>query len=95
MLRTNIMKDVSEEEKTKLWLENQNRCIHTALNLEFIKSLTGEPDKLKTKYDCHCSSIMKFPELLCSLPEVKEKSSLSEDSLGIKETFTEFISYCK
>lgn len=35
------MKDVSDEEKEKIWLENQSRCVHTAVNLEFIKSLTG------------------------------------------------------
>ena len=57
--------------------------------------MTGEPEKLRTKYDSHCNSIMRFPEILCSLPEVKDKSSLSEDTLGIREAFHEFIFYCK
>lgn len=41
VLKTNMMKEVSGEEKERLWFENQSSCIHSALNLEFIKSLTG------------------------------------------------------
>ena len=61
VLRSNIMKDaVSEEEKERIWIENQNRCVHTAVNLEFIKSLTGEAEKYKN-HESHITTIMKFP----------------------------------
>lgn len=62
-------------------MENQSRCIHTALNLEFIKSLTGEYDKGKSQDSSHCNSIMKFTEILCSLPEIKSNQA---DSIGVK-----------
>ena len=31
--KTNLAKDLPEDEKSKIWLENQSRCIHTTLNL--------------------------------------------------------------
>lgn len=31
------------------------------LNLDFIKSLTGVPEKQKMRYETHFSNIMKFP----------------------------------
>ena len=38
---------------------------------------------------------MKFPDILCGLPEVKERSNLTEDSLGIKDVFFEFIEFIR
>lgn len=65
-------------------MEHQNRCIHTAVNLEFIKNLTGEPEKNKSKYQSHCNTIMKFPDILSSIPEVRDKAMIGEDNIGIK-----------
>ena len=71
VLKTSLLKDLSEEEKKKIWLENQSECIHSALNLEFIKALTGEYDKAKKQHEAHCNKIMKFTDILCSLPEIQ------------------------
>jgi hypothetical protein len=38
---------------------------------------------------------MSFSEILCSLPEVKERFSMAEDSIGVKEVFFEFIQYIR
>lgn len=38
---------------------------------------------------------MKFPEILCALPEVKERFSSTEDSIGIKDVFFEFVEYIR
>lgn len=61
------------------------------MNLDFIKSLTGEPERQKTKYECHFSNIKDFSEILCSLPEVRDRFSTTEDVLGIKDVFFDFI----
>jgi hypothetical protein len=37
---------------------------------------------------------MKFPDILCALPEVKEGILNRDDTIGIKEIFSDFISYC-
>lgn len=33
ILKTNMMKELSGEEKERIWLDNQSKCIHSALNL--------------------------------------------------------------
>jgi hypothetical protein len=38
---------------------------------------------------------MKFPEVLCGLPEVKERGNMTEDTLGIKDVFFEFIEFIR
>lgn len=94
VLKTNMLNEMAEEEKERIWVENQSKCIHTALNLEFIKALAGEADKTKTKYESHLSSPYKFADIFCALPEVKEKGMSGEDNFGIKEALGSFIEYC-
>jgi hypothetical protein len=43
------------------------------------------------KEDSHCNSIMKFADVLCSLPEIR--SNTAED-VGVKQVFFDFIRYC-
>lgn len=43
------------------------------------------------KEDSHCNSIMKFADVLCSLPEIR--SNTAED-VGVKQVFFDFIKYC-
>lgn len=38
---------------------------------------------------------MKFSEILCSLPEVKERFNTVDDNIGIKEVFFDFIQYIR
>lgn len=68
--------------------------MHTALNLDFIKSLTGEAETPKIKYESHIKTANKFAEVFCSLPEVKENGMSGEDNYGIMELLEHFTSFC-
>lgn len=43
------------------------------------------------KEDSHCNNIMKFADVLCSLPEIKSNNA---EDIGVKEAFFDFIKYC-
>ena len=92
-MRSNSAKNLGPE-KEKIWLEFQNTCIHTTLNLQFIKSLTGEPDRRKKDEVGHCTNIRKFVDTFSGLPEVRSALITGHDAFGIKATFYEFIRYC-
>jgi|JI6StandDraft_1071083.scaffolds.fasta_scaffold06097_11 hypothetical protein len=92
-MRSNSVKNLGQE-KEKIWLEFQNTCIHTTLNLQFIKSLTGEPDRKKKDEVGHCATIRKFVDTFSGLPEVRSALITGNDSFGIKSTFYDFVKYC-
>ncbi len=43
------------------------------------------------KEDSHFNTIMRFADVLCSLPEIKQNAA---EDIGVKEAFFEFIKYC-
>lgn len=93
----NIMKEIPEDQREKIWLENQKNCVHSRFNLEFVNTLTGQVEK-GNKKDSNCNNIMKFADVLCSLPEVKNVNSSLKNfqDAGIKQVqvFSDFIKYC-
>ena len=38
---------------------------------------------------------MKFSEVLCGMPEVRERFNTMDDRIGIKDVFFEFIQYVR
>lgn len=81
-------------DKDRIWLELQSGCIHTTVNLQFIKSLTGDVDKKKKDEVGHCNSIRKFVDTFSSLPELRSALLTGEDRIGIKSTFYDFLRHC-
>ncbi|CAD8056666.1 unnamed protein product [Paramecium sonneborni] len=83
-------------DENQIWVEQQNECIHNAINLEFIKQIVGgaSPNEQKKNSEfqySHCSDIKQFIENFSSLQEVKEAVISGEDKAGVKNAYFEFI----